>query len=70
MINFQRIFLQVLRLVLNEGDTFRQAFFHILMEEIEENSSFEYLAMRQRVGRMIKECVTIGDIRELFFTHH
>ena len=70
MINFQRIFLQVLRLVLNEGDTFRQAFRHISMEEIEKNSSFQYSPMRQRVKRMIKECATIGAIRKDFFTHH
>jgi len=59
-----------MNLVFREGDTFRRAFHHLNIEEIEKNSSFKYSVMKHRVDGMIKECETMNDIRKLFFNHH
>ncbi len=69
MVNFQRLFLNVIISVIINGDTFRQAFLHLDIEEIEKNSSFKYSAMKHRVGGMIKECKTMNDIRKVFYSH-
>jgi hypothetical protein len=69
VINFERIFSRVINSVFNEGDTINQAFRHLSIEELEENSSFKYAPMRGRVNGMIKECKSMNDIRKLFFNH-
>jgi hypothetical protein len=63
MVNVERIFRNVIYSVMNTGDTFRQAFRHVAMEDIAENPSFKYSDMKDRVDRMIKECETMNDIR-------
>jgi hypothetical protein len=59
-----------MNLVFRQGDTFRQAFRHLDIEEIEKNSLFKYSVMKHRVDGMIKECKTMSDIRKVFFNHH
>ncbi len=69
MVNFQRLFLNVINSVFINGDTFCEAFRRIDIEEIEKNSSFKYSAMKHRVDGMIKECETMNDIRKVFYSH-
>lgn len=46
LVNAGRILSSVVELVINEEDTIRQALLHISEEDIEENSSFKYSAMK------------------------
>ena len=70
MVNFEEIFGSIVNSVCFEGDTFRQAFQQVKIDEIEKNSSFKYSYMKDRVNGMIKECETIDDIRKVFFNYY
>ena len=67
MINFGHIFVNVLNTVFNEGDTINQALKHVPQEEIEQDSSFVYRDMENRVQGMIRECSTMADIKKEFY---
>ena len=71
LVNFERIFSQVIDVVLSEseGDTVHQALMHRSIEELEQNSSFKYKYMEHRVNDMINECESIGDIRNKFYKY-
>ncbi|CAF0980232.1 unnamed protein product [Rotaria sordida] len=69
LVNAEDILQNVIQGVINEETTFHQCFRHVMMEEIEENSSFKYSYMKDRVIGMINECRTMDDIRKLFFNH-
>ncbi len=70
MINAVGILSSVIRSVILGGCTFYQAFDHVKMGDIEQNSSFKYSYMKDRVNGMISECKTMADIQKLFFNHH
>jgi hypothetical protein len=71
MVNFEQIFSKVIDLVFDEdeGDTVSQAFLHLNIKEIEQNSSFKYECMRDRVNGMINECKSVNDIQKKFFKY-
>ncbi|CAF2637735.1 unnamed protein product [Rotaria sp. Silwood2] len=69
LVNAERILQNIIETVINEETTFHQCLRHVMIEEIEKNSSFKYSYMKDRVNDMIKECQTIDDIRQLFFNH-
>ncbi len=66
LVNAQRILSYVIQLATDKGIKFHRAFGHIMIEEIERNSSFKYSYMKHRVEGMIKECKTMADIQKLF----
>ncbi|CAF3760283.1 unnamed protein product [Rotaria sp. Silwood1] len=69
LVNAERIIQNIIYWMMNEETTYNQCFRHIMMKEIEKNSSFRYLYVADRVNGMINECHTINDIRKIFFNH-
>ena len=53
MVNIERIFANVIKMISIEGDTTRQALRHISLDEIEENSTFKYRLIQGQVNGMI-----------------
>ncbi len=69
LVNAQRILSYVIQLATDKGIKFHRAFGHIMIEEIERNSSFKYSHMKSRVDGMINECQTMAEIRNFFYNH-
>ncbi|CAF4094268.1 unnamed protein product, partial [Rotaria sp. Silwood1] len=70
LVNAERIIQNIIYWIISEKTTFHQCFRHVMIEEMEKNSSFKYSYMADRVNGMLNECHTINDIREIFFKHH
>lgn len=69
MVNFEMIFSNVITVMSNDSDTLRQVFRRISLDEIEQNSSFRYKYIRERVRGMIQECQTMADIVKKFYNY-
>lgn len=69
LVNFRNVFEHVIKTVIFEEYTLRQALLHVPKADIERNSSFNYSSIADRVHAMIVECETINDIRKSFFAH-
>ncbi len=70
LVNAQGILSYVIKLATDKEIKFHRVFDHIMMEDIERNSSFKYSNdMKIRVDGMIKECLTMADIRKRFYDH-
>ena len=70
MTNAVDVLSSVIQSVIRDEYTFREAFLCVEMADIEQNSSFKYSYMKDRVNGMISECETMADIQKLFFNHH
>jgi len=69
LVNAESILSSVIDTAINDADTIHQAMLNISQEAIERNSSFKYSYMKIRVDGMIKECLTMADIRKRFYDH-
>ena len=69
MVNFEKIFSNVITMMSDECDTASHAFRRISLDEIEQNSSFRYKDISERVKAMIRECQTMADIRHKFYNY-
>ena len=56
----------LLDLLILKKKTFTDAFGAVSLGAIEENSSFKYSDIKDRVDHMMKECETMNDIRQFF----
>jgi hypothetical protein len=70
LINAENILSSVIQSVILEGYTFQQAFLRINMVDIEQNSSFDYSAVQQRVNGMLTECQIMTDIQQRFYNRY
>jgi hypothetical protein len=68
-VNAARVLSSVIASMVTEQLTFHQTIRRTVFDAIEENSSFRYSYMKNRVHGMINECQTMNDVRSLFYNH-